>query len=160
MDDLFGKRIIPIEGDITDKEIVSSLEKYDFKTVINCAACVKHFTNDDTLERINVHGVENLISMCIKTGRRLVQISTTSVAGVNVNRKFPPEKKLHENELYFGQDSTNKYIDTKFRGEKAVLEAIASDELDGKIIRVGNLMSRNSDGEFQVNANTNGILRF
>ena len=160
MDDLFGKRIIPIEGDITDKEIVSSLEKYDFKTVINCAACVKHFTNDDTLERINVHGVENLISMCIKTGRRLVQISTTSVAGVNVNRKFPPEKKIHENELYFGQDLTNKYIDTKFRGEKAVLEAIASDELDGKIIRVGNLMSRNSDGEFQVNANTNGFMRF
>lgn len=160
MDDLFGKRIIPIEGDITDKEVVNSLEKYDFKTVINCAACVKHFTNDDTLERINVRGVENLISMCVKADRRLVQISTTSVAGVNVNRKFPPEKKIHENELYFGQDLSNKYIDTKFRAEKAVLEAIANDNLDGKIIRVGNLMSRNSDGEFQVNANTNGFMRF
>ena len=160
MDELFGKRIIPIEGDITDKDVVMSLEKYVFKTVINCAACVKHFTNDDTLERINVSGVENLISMCVKTGRRLVQISTTSVAGVNVNRQFPPEKKIHENELYFGQDLSNKYVDTKFRAEKAVLEAVANNNLDGKIIRVGNLMSRHSDGEFQVNANTNGFMRF
>ena len=160
MDELFGKRIISIEGDITDKEVVLSLKSYDFKTVINCAACVKHFTNDDTLERINVKGVENLISMCVKTGRRLVQVSTTSVAGVNVNRKFPPEKKIHENELYFGQDLSNKYIETKFRAEKAVLEAVINDNLDGKIIRVGNLMSRHSDGEFQVNANTNGFMRF
>ena len=98
--------------------------------------------------------------MCVKTGRRLVQVSTTSVAGVNVNRKFPPEKKIHENELYFGQDLSNKYIETKFRAEKAVLEAVANDKLDGKIIRVGNLMSRHSDGEFQVNANTNGFMRF
>ena len=137
-----------------------SLESENFKTVINCAACVKHFSNDDSLERINVKGVENLISLCEKTGRRLVQISTVSVAGTNVKRKFPSEKKIHENELYFGQDLSNKYIDTKFRAEKAVLEAVASEKLDGKIIRVGNLMSRRSDGEFQVNARTNGFMRF
>lgn len=160
MDDMFGSRIIPIEGDITDKSAVMSLESENFKTVINCAACVKHFSNDDSLERINVKGVENLISLCEKTGRRLVQISTVSVAGTNVNRKFPSEKKIHENELYFGQDLSNKYIDTKFRAEKAVLEAVASEKLDGKIIRVGNLMSRRSDGEFQVNARTNGFMRF
>lgn len=160
MDSLFGERIIPIEGDITDAEVISALDKYDFKTVINCAASVKHFSNDDSLERINVKGVENLIAFCIRTGRRLVQVSTTSVAGVNVNRKFPPEKKIHENELYFGQDLSNKYVDTKFRAEKAVLEAVANDGLDGKIVRVGNLMSRHSDGEFQVNANTNGFMRF
>lgn len=158
-DELFGSRIIPLEGDITDKNAIMPLESRSFSTVINCAACVKHFSNDDTLERINVNGVKNLIDMCVKTGRRLVQISTVSVAGVNVNRKFPAEKKLHENELYFGQDLTNKYIDTKFRAEKAVLEAVADGKLDGKIIRVGNLMSRHSDGEFQVNARTNSFMR-
>lgn len=159
MDDLFGTRIFLIEGDITDKDTISSLEKYDFKTVINCAACVKHFTNDDTLERINVNGVENLISFCVKTGKRLVQISTVSVAGININGKFPREKVLYENELFFGQDLSNKYIDTKFRAEKALLEAVANDNLDGKIIRVGNLMSRHSDGEFQINSVTNGFMR-
>lgn len=159
MDDLFGTRIFLIEGDITDVEIISSLEKYDFKTVINCAACVKHFTNDDTLERINVKGVENLVSFCVKTGKRLVQISTVSIAGININGKFPREKVLYENELFFGQDLSNKYINTKFRAEKAVLDAVANDNLDGKIIRVGNLMSRHSDGEFQINSITNGFMR-
>lgn len=159
MDDLFGTRIFLVEGDITDNETISRLYKYDFKTVINCAACVKHFTNDDTLERINVRGVENLVAFCVKTERRLVQISTVSIAGVNINGKFPREKVLHENELFFGQDLSNKYIDTKFRAEKAVLEAVANDGLDGKIIRVGNLMSRHSDGEFQINSITNGFMR-
>ena len=159
MDEIFGKRIIPIEGDITDTDIIASLEKYNFRTVINCAACVKHFTNDDTLEKINVQGVENLVAFCIKTSRRLVQVSTVSIAGVNINGKFPREKKLYENELFFGQDLSNKYIDTKFRAEKAVLEAVANDGLDGKIIRVGNLMSRYSDGEFQINSITNGFMR-
>ena len=42
--------------------------------------------------------------------------------------------------------------------ERAVLEAVSSG-LDGKVIRVGNLMSRNSDGEFQINFITNGFLR-
>ncbi|MGN1467967.1 MAG: amino acid adenylation domain-containing protein [Ruminococcus sp.] len=159
MDDIFGKRIVPVEGDITDKKVIDSLEKYDFKTVINCAASVKHFTNDDTLEKINVQGVENLVSFCTEQKRRLVQISTISVAGENVNRKFSPEKKICENELYFGQDLSNKYVDTKFRAEKAVLEAAANKGLDGKIIRVGNLMSRQSDGEFQINSITNGFMR-
>lgn len=159
MDELFGRRIYLIEGDITDMEAVSQLEKYDFATVINCAACVKHFTNDDTLERINVQGVENLVAFCRKAGRRLVQISTVSIAGINVGGRFPREKVLYENELFFGQDLSNKYIDTKFRAERAVLEAAANDGLDGRIIRVGNLMSRHSDGEFQINSITNGFMR-
>ena len=40
-----------------------------------------------------------------------------------------------------------------------MLDAVANDNLDGKIIRVGNLMSRHSDGEFQINSITNGFMR-
>ena len=43
-------------------------------------------------------------------------------------------------------------------GRHEVLEAV-SEGLDGKVVRVGNLMSRNSDGEFQINFITNGFLR-
>lgn len=96
---------------------------------------------------------------CSATGRRLVQISTVSIAGDNVNGKFPEEKTLHENELFFGQSLENKYIYTKFLAEQAVLEAVANGALDGKVIRVGNLMSRHSDGEFQINFVTNGFMR-
>lgn len=157
-EELFGNRIQLIEGDITDAAKVDSLKQYDFGRVINCAACVKHFSADDTLEQVNYQGVLNLIRLCEKTGRELIQISTVSIAGENVGGKFPQEKKLHEHELYFGQSLSNKYIDTKFRAEKAVLEA-AAQGMKGKVIRVGNLMSRVSDGEFQINSVTNGFMR-
>ena len=43
--------------------------------------------------------------------------------------------------------------------EKAVLEAVFEGKLDGKVIRVGNLMSRHSDGEFQITFIANGFMR-
>lgn len=155
----FEKRILCIDGDITDKELIMSLKDHDFTTVINCAACVKHFVSDDTLDRINVEGVKNIVAMCSRSGKRLVQISTTSVAGEGNALTVPFSKQMHENELYFGQIIENDYIRTKFLAERAVLEACAEEKLDAKIIRVGNLMSRKSDGEFQINFVTNGFMR-
>ncbi len=156
--ELFKERIICVEGDITSKEQVEKLAAYKFQTLVNCAACVKHFAAGDVLEKINVKGVENLIDFCKNNGRRLIQISTVSVAGEGSNGVPPMDRVFGENDLYIGQNITNEYIRTKFLAERAVLEAIAGG-LDGKIIRVGNLMSRNSDGEFQINFITNGFLR-
>ena len=67
-------------------------------------------------------------------------------------------RSFSQKTLYIGQNITNEYIRTKFLAERAVLEAV-SEGLDGKVVRVGNLMSRNSDGEFQINFITNGFLR-
>ena len=156
--ELFRERIICVDGDITSKEKVEGFAAYKFQTLINCAACVKHFAAGDELEKINVQGVENLIDFCKNNGRRLIQISTVSVAGEGSNGVPPMDRVFCENDLYIGQNITNEYIRTKFLAERAVLEAI-SGGLDGKIIRVGNLMSRNSDGEFQINFITNGFLR-
>ena len=63
--ELFESRIICVHGDITSKEQVTGFSEYKFSTIINCAACVKHFAADDVLERINVQGVENLIDFCM-----------------------------------------------------------------------------------------------
>ena len=156
--ELFGERIICVNGDITSKEQVEKFADYKFNTIINCAACVKHFAAGDVLEKINVHGVENLIEFCKNSGRRLIQISTVSVAGEGSDGVPPMSRVFNENDLYIGQNITNEYIRTKFLAERAVLEAVSSG-LDGKVIRVGNLMSRNSDGEFQINFITNGFLR-
>ena len=156
--ELFGERIICVDGDITSKEQVEKFADYKFNTIINCAACVKHFAAGDVLEKINVHGVENLIEFCKNSGRRLIQISTVSVAGEGSDGVPPMSRVFNENDLYIGQNITNEYIRTKFLAERAVLEAVSSG-LDGKVIRVGNLMSRNSDGEFQINFITNGVLR-
>ena len=158
-EELFGSRIITVCGDITDRDGIMALKAVDFSTVINCAACVKHFTQDDTLDRINWHGVENLIDLCAETNRRLVQVSTVSVAGESVNGKFSVDRVIRENELYFGQSLENKYVYTKFKAEEALLKAVEERGLDGKIVRVGNLMSRYSDGEFQINSVTNNFMR-
>ena len=157
-EELFKDRIICVDGDITYKEQVEKFSDYKFHTLINCAACVKHFAAGDVLEKINVQGVENLIEFCKNNGRRLIQISTVSVAGEGTDGNPPMSRVFCENDLYIGQNITNEYIRTKFLAERAVLEAV-SGGLDGKVIRVGNLMSRNSDGEFQINFITNGFLR-
>ena len=156
--ELFGQRIICVDGDITSKEQVEGFAAYKFRTIINCAACVKHFAAGDILEKVNVRGVQNLIDFCKNNGRRLIQISTVSVAGEGSEGVPPMSRVFCENDLYIGQNITNEYIRTKFLAERAVLEAV-SEGLDGKVIRVGNLMSRNSDGEFQINFITNGFLR-
>ena len=157
-EELFKERIVCVDGDITAKEQVDGFAAYKFQTLINCAACVKHFAAGDVLEKINVHGVENLIDFCKNNGRRLIQISTVSVAGEGSEGNPPMDRVFGENDLYIGQNITNEYIRTKFLAERAVLDAV-SGGLDAKIIRVGNLMSRDSDGEFQINFITNGFLR-
>ena len=157
-DDELGSGLTVIDGDITNDDLLIKLKDEKIDTIINAAACVKHFAADDTIERINVLGVENLIKVARSHGARLVQISTLSVAGENVDGKFPETFKMKENQLFFGQDISNKYVNSKFKAEKAILEAV-DEGLDAKIIRVGNLMSRLSDGEFQVNAITNNFMR-
>ena len=156
--DSFEKRIRCVDGDITEEGEVMGFAKYDFDTLINCAACVKHFSTGDLLEKINVTGVKNLSRLCKETGRRLIQISTVSVAGEGMDGTPPEGRRIHEKDLYFGQSITNEYIRTKFLSERVVLQA-AAEGLDAKVIRVGNLMSRESDGEFQINFITNGFLR-
>lgn len=158
-EELFGKRIFCVEGDITNKDSVASLATVEADTVINCAACVKHFVADDTLEKINVDGVENLVELCQQTGQQLIQISTVSIAGEGINGTPPKDKRIKENELYFEQSLENAYVHSKFLAERAVLAAVAEHGLQGKIMRVGNLMSRNSDGEFQINFLHNGFMR-
>ncbi len=156
--DLFGDRVIPLEGDITEPESLSKLKDIGLDTVINCAANVTHFAKDDSIFRINSAGVDNLIEFCLETGARLIQISTASVAGFSVDGKPLPGEKLTEQRLYLGQNLENQYVYSKFLAERNLLAASANRGLDAKLMRVGNLMARNSDGEFQMNAAANSFL--
>ncbi len=156
-DELFGKRIFPVEGDITKAVDFDRIKNLPIDTVINCAANVKHFAHSEEIERINVNGVQNGIDFCKEKGCQFIQISTASVAGISINGNPPEDIVMDETMLYFGQDIENKYIGSKFRAERLVLQAVANG-LNGKIMRVGNLMGRNKDGEFQINFNTNGFV--
>ena len=153
----YEDRVKCLNGDITDPAFVKGLGDLDADRIINCAALVKHFVKDDSLDRINVGGVKNLIELCLESGQELLQISTVSVGG-NVTGA-DKDKRISENELYFGQIIDNDYIRTKFLAEREILKAVSEKGLKAKIIRVGNLMSRASDGEFQINFITNGFMR-
>ncbi len=156
-DRLFGSRIVVIDGDITRLDLFDKLEGLPIDTYINCAANVKHFSAGTDIEDINVGGVENSVAFCKKKGCRFIQISTVSIAGMSVDGTPDENLKLDENMLYFGQDLSNKYTHSKFLAERITLEAIR-DGMDGKIMRVGNLMARQEDGEFQANFKTNNFL--
>ena len=158
LDDEVEKHVTIVESDITDTNLKDKLANVQIDTIINCAALVKHFAVDDSIERVNVGGVKNLIEVAKERNIRLVQISTLSVAGENIDGKFEDSFRMKENMLDIGQDISNKYVHSKFNAEKAILEGV-DEGLDGKVIRVGNLMSRESDGEFQANSITNGFMR-
>ncbi|MCR5650212.1 MAG: amino acid adenylation domain-containing protein [Lachnospiraceae bacterium] len=156
--DEFGRRIFVLEGDITDPESLERILNLDWHTVINCAACVKHFADIDFLTKINLGGVENLAKVCLKKKARLIQISTVSVAGFAVGG-LQNDQILRENRLDIGQNvQSNAYIYTKYEAEKYVLKAVKEQGLDAKIIRMGNLSSRVLDGEFQMNFLTNAFM--
>jgi nucleoside-diphosphate-sugar epimerase len=67
--------------------------------------------------------------------------------------------ELKENMLYFGQNVRNDYVRTKFLAERTILDARVKRGLDAVILRAGNLMGRHTDGEFQINFETNAFMR-
>jgi len=160
-DELFGSRLFVVNGDVTsdiNDQMVND-QMVNINTVFNCAANVKHFSKTDDIEQVNIGGAERCVEFCLKTGARLVHISTTSVGEIWVDRgdgKAVPE--LSERLLYFGQFLDNRYMRSKFLAERVILEAVARHGLNAKIMRVGNLAARSYDGEFQANFQTNSYM--
>lgn len=152
-------RVTVVEGDITDPELEQRLAEERFDTIFNCAANVKHFASDDSLERVNYHGVVNLIHLARQHRALLIQTSTVSVAGDSVDGSVPEGRRLRENELFIGQSLENRYVASKYRAEEAVLRAVSEGTLRAKVLRLGNLMSRVADGDFQINAGNSGFMR-
>lgn len=154
---LVNEKIFPMAGDISREEIFDSETDVHFDTVINCAANVAHFAYGDKLERINTEGVKNLIKLSEKQDALFVQISTISIGGLYERGRTP--LKLFENSLYIDQKIHNQYILSKYLAEYEALKAMSDGKCDVKIMRIGNLQGRLSDGEFQLNRNTNAFTR-
>ena len=152
--ELFGSRLRVVLGNVTQEITVP--ESVD--TVFNCAAVVKHFSKGTEIEDVNIGGAVNCVKFCLTTGARLIHVSTYSTAGLSVDG-FPAKGTIQtEQNLYFGQYMDNQYIHSKFISERVVLEAIAVHGLHGKVMRVGNLAPRSTDGEFQINFQTNSAM--
>ena len=153
----FDERVTAFTAEVTQPEAFDSIN--DQLTVINCVANVKHFSAGNDIEMVNIESVRHLITFCLRTGSRLIHISTNSIAGLSVDGKPRPEVKLTEKTFNIGQNiDANKYVYSKYKAEELVLEAIEQQGLNAKIMRVGNLSARQKDGEFQINFNTNNFL--
>ena len=151
---LFGNRLRVVNGDVTQDIKVDG--KID--TVFNCAAVVKHFSKGTEIEDVNVGGALHCVKFCLLNDARLIHVSTYSTAGMSVDG-IPSENSMYsEQKLYFGQNLGNQYIHSKFISERIVLDAIAMHKLNAKVMRVGNLSPRSTDGEFQINFNTNSAM--
>lgn len=156
-EELIGGRLNVILGDVTD-DLSALLEGVKIDTVFNCAAIVKHFAEGTEIEDVNIGGAERSVEYCLAHGARLVHISTASTRGLSINDVPAPTQVFNEQTLYLGQYLGNKYIYSKYIAERLILEAVALRGLSAKIMRVGNLAARSTDGEFQVNFSTNSFM--
>ena len=168
--ELFGKRLRIVLGDVTSFADAAlndpaqpngqnvNLCNGQINTVFNCAAVVKHFSKGTEIEDVNIGGAVQCVRFCLATGARLIHVSTYSTAGMSVNGKLPRDTELTEQKLFYGQFMDNQYVHSKFISERVVLEGIALHGLNAKIMRVGNLAPRSTDGEFQINFQTNSAM--
>ena len=154
-EELFGTRLHVVLGDVTN-DLCTALDGLPVETVFNCAAIVKHFAEGTEIEDVNIGGAQRCVDYCIKTAARLIHISTASIRGMWTGK--PKDETLTEQKFYIGQYLNNKYIYSKFMAERLILDAVALHGLDAKIMRVGNLAARSTDGEFQANFSSNSFM--
>ena len=157
----FGKRIIPIVGDIEYENLAENMP-LDVQTVIHTAASVKHYGSYAYFHKVNVEGTRNVVDYAKQVGARMIHISTLSVSGNSMADDFTvyrsrEEKHFYETSLYIGQPLDNVYIHSKFEAERQVYDAML-EGLDAMVIRVGNLTNRATDYKFQPNYKENAFL--
>lgn len=157
-DELFNSKIHVIEGDVTNIDDFKKAASFSIDTVLNSAANVKHYASGTQIEDVNVGGVKNAVKFSKENNCNLVHISTASVAGESVNNIPPKDIYFEEDMLYIGQNLEHKYINSKFKAETIILDAVLTGEINAKIMRLGNLMAREQDQEFQINFDTNAFI--
>ena len=156
--DIIDQRVEVFAAEITQADALDHLNLKNL-TVINCVANVKHFSSGNDIEQVNIESVRNLIRFCERTHSRLVHISTTSIAGNSIDGTPDPERQLTEQDFHIGQYvNDNQYVHSKFVAEDLVLDAVFKKRIQAKIMRVGNLSARQSDGKFQINYNSNNAM--
>lgn len=156
-------RIKVIKADLQKDDLGLAQIEYDellhsVDTIINAAASVKHYGTYKYFYEINVEATKRLIDFCKRGNKKLIHISTLSVSGNGFdNGLIKEEKYFSESDLYIGQPLENVYARSKFEAEKAVFEAIL-EGVEAKVLRMGNLTNRLSDGKFQQNYKSNAFL--
>lgn len=104
---------------------------------IHCAAEVRQYVPGDQLYQINVEGTRKTARLCANLRFRLIHISTISVGNSGID---------------------TPYIRSKTAAEQLVADAVRQQALDARILRVGNLTARSSDGVSRLKAEENAFM--
>lgn len=134
------KYFTAFEGSVFDAEPVESiLKEYGIKRVLHTAAVlpmrVGHGAHPGFFQ-VNTWGSANLMFSCVKNEvERFVMFSTNSVYQF---RKFGVEEKVTE-DYPVGLNENNSYGNSKAVAEYLLREFISNGEIDGKIIRPGEI---------------------
>lgn len=103
------------EMDITnDVQVSQVMEEIRPEGVIHCAAYTAVDAAEDNVQlcqNINVHGTENIVKYCEKTGCKLIYLSTDYVFDGEGNRPWEPDDEA---------DPLNVYGQTKYEGEQLI----------------------------------------
>lgn len=157
-----GKRIFIINGDITVENLNLTDENYttiknNVSTIIHTAAIVKHYGSFDKFKDINIIGTKNITKFALKNNFRFIHLSSISISGHYLLKHDNHNIDFSENNFYIGQHYTeNVYVNSKLEAENVVFSAFKSG-LQGKVLRIGIISGRYSDGFFQKNINANAF---
>lgn len=160
-DKRFEEKVQTIEGDMTMAATFHRLEGIESRdlTVINCAAMVKHFAPKELMERINVDAVNLLADYCMHHNARLIHISTLNAMMPADDGVFSESQAITESTFTPLHSSANPYTVTKRKAENMLLKAVERG-LNCKIMRMGNLSSRLSDGMLQKGFQHNAAINW
>lgn len=118
--------------DLSDSNSLDNLPQYDL--IIHLASCKKTFEEDissSEMMRINFQMTDNIVKYCISRHCKLIFSSTSDVYG-NSNEFDESE------DISFGPPNIPRYSYalSKFHSEQYILNNVASNKLDAKIIRI------------------------
>lgn len=159
---LLNLRLFVLKGDLlepnfglTEEEVENLI--LDTNTIIHTAANVKHYGLYDKFKNINVEGTRSICKFAFVNKKRFMHISSLSVSGNYLVKQDNSKVDFTENDLNIGQHYTeNVYVNSKYEAEKIVLNYL-SNGLTGKILRIGIVAGRFSDGFFQKNISENAF---
>ena len=98
---------------------------------------------------------------CNDFDEQVVLFGNRDFNGITEASWYNKAKEILTNIDYYDEypeDLSNIYIKTKFLAERLILENIINNNLNAKIIRLGNITNRYSDGAFQINVSENAFL--
>lgn len=160
--DLLNKRVFVMNGDVALADFNLSNSDYlilknNIDTIIHSAAIVKHYGDLNKFIKVNVDGTKHVTDFAYANNKRFIHLSSLSVSGNYLVKQNNTNIRFTENDLYIGQHYTeNVYVNSKYQAEQYIYSYIEKG-LDAKIIRLGILSGRYSDGVFQENIAENAF---